>query len=52
MNQIENETDVVSRPVFLQHGEVHPPRKRDKKSLLVFFSFVAALALLVGLNMK
>lgn len=27
-------------------------RKRDKKSLLVFFSFIAVLVVLVALNMK
>ena len=33
-------------------GDHDKPRKHDKRSLLVFFSFVAALALLVGLNMR
>jgi hypothetical protein len=28
------------------------PAKRDKRSLIVFFSFVAVLVLLVALNMK
>jgi len=56
----ETDTNVVSRPVFLDPSEKLEPRrsdrrsekKRDKKSLLVFFSFIAALALLVALNMK
>ena len=49
----ETETDVVNRPVFLDPPTNPTPRaKRDKKSLLVFFSFIAALALLVALNMK
>jgi len=52
----ETDTNVVSRPVFLDPPEKLEPKqqekKRDKKSLLVFFSFIAALALLVGLNMK
>jgi hypothetical protein len=48
----ETETDVVNRPVFLDPAERPVRRKRDKKSLLVFFSFIAALALLVALNMK
>jgi|GEM_PF-3068134 len=48
----ETETDVVNRPVFRDPQEKPAPRKRDKKSLLVFFSFIAALALLVALNMK
>lgn len=47
----ETETDVVNRPVFLDPTE-KPVRKHDKKSLLVFFSFVAALVILVALNMK
>jgi len=50
MNEIE--TDVVTRPVFRDPPEKPVPRKHDRKSLLVFFSFVAALALLVALNMK
>jgi len=50
MNEIE--TDVINRPVFLDRVERPAPRKRDKKSLLVFFCFIAALALLVALNMK
>jgi len=52
----ETDTNVVSRPVFLDPLEKPAPKKarqkHDKKSLLVFFSFVAALALLVALNMK
>jgi len=50
MNEIE--TDVVTRPVFRDPLDKPAPRKRDKKSLLVFFGFVAALVLLVALNMK
>ncbi|HEX4510934.1 MAG TPA: hypothetical protein VH328_12665 [Burkholderiaceae bacterium] len=50
MNEIE--TDVVNRPVFLESADKPAPRKTDRKALLVFFSFVAALALLVALNMK
>jgi len=50
MNEIE--TDVVTRPVFQASPEKLPRRKHDKKSLLVFFSFVAALVVLVALNMK
>ncbi len=46
----ETETEIENRPVFSESER--PPRKYDKRSLLVFFSFVAALALLVGLNMK
>jgi len=50
MNELES--DVVSRPVFRDPEEKPARRKHDKKSLLVFFSFIAALALLVALNMK
>jgi len=48
----ETETDLVNRPVFRASEEKRARPKHDKKSLLVFFSFVAALALLVALNMK
>jgi hypothetical protein len=50
MNEIE--TDVVTRPVFQSSPEKPARRGHDKKSLLVFFSFVAALVVLVALNMK
>jgi len=50
MNEIE--TDVVTRPAFRAPAEKPARPRHDKKSLLVFFSFVAALALLVALNMK
>ena len=52
MNDEDNRTPspLENRPVF--QSEEPAPRKRDKRSLVVFFSFVAALLLLVGLNMK
>ncbi|HEY4187877.1 MAG TPA: hypothetical protein VGP07_22570 [Polyangia bacterium] len=40
------------KPVFENEARPGGEKKHDKKSLVVFFSFVAALALLVGLNMK
>ena len=40
------------KPVFENEARPADEKKHDKRSLVVFFSFVAALALLVGLNMK
>ena len=50
MNASETETEIETEAV-----ESTPKRKsgkRDTKSLLVFFSFIAVLVILVALNMK
>jgi len=50
VNETRPETETETEP---EHDEHHLPRKHDaKRTIMVVFGFVAALAMLIGLNMK
>ncbi|HEY8923179.1 MAG TPA: hypothetical protein VIU64_02290 [Polyangia bacterium] len=53
-NKTEIETARDSRPTGVsEHDDHHPPRKHDpRRTIMVVCGFLAALAMLIGLNMK